>query len=39
MIEYARDAIEDIHVLSEAELKVEVQRVNDRLIARGLKKS
>lgn len=39
MFAYALDSLEDASVLSEAELKSEIQKLNDRLVARGLRKS
>lgn len=37
MIAYAEDHIEDISVLEESELRQEVQKMNDILVARGLR--
>lgn len=39
MIEYAREGIDNIDLLDESELKAEIQRLNDRAVARGLKKN
>lgn len=39
MLAYALDVLEEPGALSDAELKSEIQKLNDRLVARGLRKS